>query len=446
MSEITLRQSTQFSIKELKIITKIPGNSEIDVSGLYEEINIFDNLLNPCMSGSILIKDAIGLSEKLLFDGSEVLKIRINKSDDSDIAHINKMFRIYKQSNRQNINMTSESYILHFISDEFVFSEQQVVSQAYNTTYSTIARQILVNQLNVPVDSSSGLIEQSVGLKKVIIPNLKPIDAIEWCARKAVDVKGSPNFIFFENKLGFNFATLSTLLSAKSIGTVNFSPKNLVENITDEIWGARHVKIVSQFDFIENTRAGVYAGKFIGFDPVSRSIGQLDVSYSDNYEIMSHGNKTKNLSVIANKAGQLNTQSFNAKKTLYHFSSNRSTIDHVKANDPASINNDNDTYRYIMQRQAIFQALYSQRVQIVLPGNFNISSGLNVTLNIPKRSELDKSSSLNDQLDKSLYGKYLIVATRHIIKYDKHEVVFEAVTDSSNKDAVYQSSSQQVTR
>jgi hypothetical protein len=396
------------------------------------------------MSGSILIRDAVGLSEKLMFDGSEVLKIKINKSVDSDDAHINKLFRIYKQSNRQNVNMSSETYVLHFISDEFIFSEQQIVSQAYNTTYSTIAKQILTNQLNVPTNSF-GLIEESTGLKKVIVPNLKPIEAIEWCARKAIDIKGSPNFVFFENKLGFNFVTLSTLLSARSIGTINFSPKNLVEDVTDEIWGARHVKVISQFDFIQNTRAGVYAGKFIGFDPVSRSIGQLDVSYSDNYELMSHGNKTKNLSLVTNKNGDLNTQTFNSKKTLYHFSSSRSTIDHVKTNDPSSINNDNDTYRYVMQRQAIFQGLYGQRVQVVLPGNFNITSGLNVTLNIPKRSERDTSESLTDQLDKSLHGKYLVVATRHIIKYDKHEVVFEAVTDSSNKDSIYQSSTKQVT-
>jgi hypothetical protein len=443
MSEISLRQSTQFAIKELKILTKIPGNSAIDISGLFEEINIFDNLLNSCMSGSVLIRDAIGLSEKLMFDGSEVLKIKINKAADSEDAHINKLFRIYKQSNRQNVNMSSETYILHFISDEFIFSEQQVVSQAYNTTYSTIAKQILINQLNVPTNYF-GLTEESTGLKKLIIPNLKPIEAVEWCARKAVDIKGSPNFVFFENKLGFNFVTLSTLLSARSIGTVNFSPKNLVEDISEEIWGARNVKVVSQFDFIQNTRAGVYAGKFIGFDLVSRSVGQLDVSYSDNYDIMSHGNKTKNLSVISNKNGELNTESFNSKKTLYHYSSDRSLLDHVKTNDPASINNDDDTYRYVMQRQAIFQNLYSQRVQVVLPGNFNITSGLNVILNIPKRAERDTSESSTDQLDKSLFGKYLIVATRHIIKYDKHEVVFEAVTDSSNKDAVYQSSSQQV--
>lgn len=443
MSELTLRQSTQFAIKELKLITKIPGQSSIDVSGIYEEINIFDNLLNPCMSGSILIRDAVGLSDKLLFDGSEALKILITKSEDSDVAYIDKTFRIYRQSNRENINLSSETYILHFISDEYVLSEQQIVSQAYSETYSTIAKQIINNQLRV---SNVGFLEQSTGLKKVIIPHLKPIEAIEWCARKAVDSKGSPNFVFFENRLGYNFVTLSTLLSNPSVGTVNFAPKNLTPDIVDEIWGARHVKVLSQFDFIQNTRAGVYASKFIGFDPVSRTVSELDVSYSDNYDIMSHGNKTKKLPVVENRLGDLNTNTYDAKRTLYHFSSNRSVIDYVKSNDPSSLNTDNDTYRYVMQRQAIFENLYNQRVQVVLPGNFNISSGLNVILNIPKRSERVNSDSGEDQLDKSLYGKYLIVATRHIIKYDKHEVVFEAVTDSSNKDAVYQSSSNQVIR
>lgn len=441
MAEITLRQSTQFVIRELKIISKISSYSEVDISGIFEEIDIFDSLLNPCMSGSILIRDAIGLSEKLLFDGSEVLKIKITKAEEEDIAILDKKFRIYKQSNRQNLNMSSETYILHFISDEFIFSEQQIVSQAYNTNYSTIARQIMQNQLGI---SNVGLIEESVGIKKLIIPNLKPIDAIEWCSKKAIDSKGSPNFVFFENKLGYNFATLSTLLSLPSIGTINFSPKNITPEVVDEIWGARHVKVISQFDYIQKTRAGVYAGKFIGFDPVSRTVSELKVSFSDNYDIMNHGNKNKNLTVIENRAGDLNIETFNAKKTLYHFSSNRSTIDYVKSNDAASLTNDNDTYRYILQRQAIFENLYSQRVQIVLPGNFNISSGLNVVLNIPKRSERANDDSGEDQLDKSLFGKYLIVATRHIITYDKHEVVLEAVTDSTNKDAVYQSSNKQV--
>jgi hypothetical protein len=203
--------------------------------------------------------------------------------------------------------------------------------------------------------------------------------------------------------------------------------------------------VISQFDFIQNTKAGVYAGKFVGFDPMTRNVGELNLSYTDHYDVMTHGNKTKKLTQVVSKDGTLNTQAYNSKKAVYFFTSNRSYVDHFKKTDPASLINDDDTYRYLLQRQALFENLYSQRVQIVLPGNFNITSGLNIMLNIPKRAERDSTDSLIDQLDKSLYGKYLIVATRHIIKFDKHEVVFEAVTSSTNKDGVYQSSTKQVT-
>jgi hypothetical protein len=79
-----------------------------------------------------------------------------------------------------------------------------------------------------------------------------------------------------------------------------------------------------------------------------------------------------------------------------------------------------------------------------MPGNFGLSSGLNVYLNIPKYGI---KSNEEDNIDKSVYGKYLILGTRHIIGYDKHETIIEAVTDSSNrslKNEFYQSSESQM--
>ena len=52
-----LKKSTQFYIHELVLVTK-GGN--IDITKIYEEINIFDSLLTTVMTGNILIKDANG--------------------------------------------------------------------------------------------------------------------------------------------------------------------------------------------------------------------------------------------------------------------------------------------------------------------------------------------------------------------------------------------------
>jgi hypothetical protein len=89
---VEINQATQFKIKDLSIISKF---GKIDIGGAFEELNIFDTMLMPCMSGNIVIRDAIGLSQKLYFDGSESISIDISKSDEN-LASINmkKVFKI----------------------------------------------------------------------------------------------------------------------------------------------------------------------------------------------------------------------------------------------------------------------------------------------------------------------------------------------------------------
>ena len=76
---INLTQSTQFKIRNLTLITKL-GN--INLANIYQEINIYDSMFMPCIRGEILILDAIGLSSKLLLDGSEYLAMEISKDDE----------------------------------------------------------------------------------------------------------------------------------------------------------------------------------------------------------------------------------------------------------------------------------------------------------------------------------------------------------------------------
>ena len=147
MSTSLPQQASKFSLNELSIVTK---TGKLDISKIYEEINVFDSVLTPIMSGSVIINDSIGLSSKLIFDGSEVLLINIGKDNDSESLRLKKAFRIYKQSDRRNINQNSEKYSLDFVSDEFIFSDQQRINQAYKTTYSDIVQKILVDYLKTP--------------------------------------------------------------------------------------------------------------------------------------------------------------------------------------------------------------------------------------------------------------------------------------------------------
>ena len=76
-----------------------------------------------------------------------------------------------------------------------------------------------------------------------------------------------------------------------------------------------------------------------------------------------------------------------------------------------------------------------------MPGNFNLTSGFNINLIAPNFGKREKGG---DNEDETLSGKYIIVATRHIIGYEKHETIMEVASTSSNVPFVPQASINQI--
>ena len=439
MSELTVTNPIQFYLKEVAIVTK--SGDKIDIQKIFDEINIFDSLFLPVVNGTMLITDAVGLSNKLSFDGSETLLLEITKDKDSDVATYKKAFRIYKQTDRANSNQSSESYILHFVADELMFSDQQRVTQSYTGKYSDIVASIMFDYLQVPASQLGGILADSSGIKKVVIPNLRPLEAIEWCSKRSVDNFSSPNYIFFQNVSGYNFVGLSELLTMPEILDVRLQAKNIDgQDKFSELSGARSYEVIAQNDSMEKTRSGVNAGKFIGFDPMTRIVQTRGISFLDVYTSMKHGNKMPNVSDMKNKAGQSNMEAFDSKKTLSMFGTGRKYSEYIKANDPESLTYIEPYEDLVFQRKSIMKHLMSKRLKFVMPGNFQLSSGYNVDVKIP---ELAIKEDCVESDDLSLNGKHLIVASRHIISFDKHETIIEVASTSTNREQVYASNPNQ---
>lgn len=434
---LTVSNSTQFKINEITIVTK---GGPIKITGIFEELNIFDSLMLPVLSGNILIADSIGLSGKLMFDGSEVIQIDISKDQDGQIAAFKEAFRIYKQTDRRNLNQNSEKYILHFVSDELMFSDQQRVNQSYETTYSNVIEKILAEYLKV-TPSNRALHESTSGIRKIVIPNLRPLEAIEWCAKRAVDERNSPNYMFYRNIVGFNFVSLSTLLSYPEILDIRFEPKNLTnKNALNEMSSARHFEVITQNDSIDKTRSGVNAGTFIGFDPVTKTYIAKPITYGDHFGSMTHANENPNTTEIFNRDNTTNLTTIDSRKVLSFFGAARKYSEYIKKNDPESLSKIESYENYLFQRKAILKNLTARRLKIVMPGNFQLTSGFNVFFSAPSFSK--KSVGTLDE-DESIKGKYLILATRHIITNSKHETVIEVVTDSTTNPVDLTSNPQQ---
>lgn len=434
---LSVGKSTQFKINELTIVTKA---GPVDISVIYEEINLFDSVFLPVMSGNILINDSVGLSTSLLFDGSESILIDITKDQYSEIASFRKAFRIYKQSDRKADGLNNEKYVLHFCSDELMYSDQQRINQSYDDTYGKVVMKILEDYLKVPEGEAGGYFEDTDGIRNVVIPNMRPIEAIQWITKRAMDEKQAPNYVFFQNLSGFNFVPLSKLLTKEEVLDVRFEPKNQSGgNALKEISSARAFEVVKQTDSISKQRSGVNAGQFIGFDPMTRTTAKKQVGYGDVYASMEHANENPNASVIQNRGGENNTTAYDSKKTMSMFNTAQNFSNYIKEKAPETLSKLENQESWMFQRKAIIGNLMAKRLKVAMPGNFQLTSGFNVNVQAPTFGKKFEGDSNEDM---SISGKYMIVASRQIIGYEKHETIIEIATTSSDVPVLSASSEQ----
>jgi hypothetical protein len=438
---MSVLQSTQFEIKKLAI-TSTDGSQGYDVRAIFEELNLFDSMLMPCMSGNIVIRDAIGLASSINFDGSECLEVDIVKdSDNPNMMFFRKRYVIYKLTDRKELNQKSEIYTLHFVSEEFILSEQKKIRQTYRGTYFDMVVKILDDHLHVPFETifdgkSAGIanMEPTMGNHVYSVPNVSPMKAIEYITKRAISTNGTPDYLFWENQVGYNFMSLSTSMSFDPFARITYGVKNITDVMGDdneisyEVYGARDIKVLSQFNMAKNVQDGVYAGKFIGFDPLTRTVSTQEYSFDSVYEKGNHANDKPFNYMIYNKEKKSANEMYDARIALYPFQEERRTSNFLKEKDTKTTNIIDDSHNYVLQRQVIFTNLMQRRLRLVLPGNFAIASGNNYEVEIPHRFV-----SEDKQIDSTLSGKYITLSVRHMIRYDKHETIIEVATDSMKK-------------
>jgi hypothetical protein len=322
-----------------------------------------------------------------------------------------------------------------------MYSDQQRVNQSYDNTYGKVVEKILEDYLGVPSGESDGIFEDTIGIRNIVIPNLRPIEAIEWCAKRSLDIKQAPNYLFYQNLIGFNFAPLSMLLTQEEILDVKFQAKNQSKSSPfSEISSARAFEVVKQADSISKQRSGVNAGQFIGFDPLTRTTAKKEIGYADVDATMDKANDNPNASIIKNRGGVSNVESYESRKSLSAFSLAQNFSNYIKDKDPTSLSKLDNTESWMFQRKSIIENLMAKRLKIAMPGNFQLTSGFNVNVEAPIFGKKFKG---DDNEDKSLSGKYIIVASRQIIGYEKHETIIEVATTSSDVEVTMSSSEQQ---
>src|ERR1700733_12205265 len=209
-TSLGLFSSSDYKISSLAIVTS--AGQSVDIRNIMLELNIYEDVFSPVITGDVTIGDGADIISTYMLHGNEFLLVDVDKPTLN--KPIQKIFRIYKISDRKFGTASLQNYTLYFCSEELLLSTQLLVSKSYKgLRIDQMVNDLLVNKLQVnPNKISNGIFSQTQTNFDIIIPRMQPLEAIQWLTPRAYN-NNQNLWFFFENKDGFNFTSYENLIS-----------------------------------------------------------------------------------------------------------------------------------------------------------------------------------------------------------------------------------------
>lgn len=381
---------------------------ELGIDYMIDEINIYEDIFSNVISGDMRLIDSNNTLSRLQLHGHEFFLLNFKSPNFNEYQ---KSFRIYKVSDVEMKTQSSLEYVVHFCSEEFFLNQQKRISKSYKGMMnSDIIKDIAYNQLQISTSKmKSSNIEQTYGIQNIIVPYLKPLEAINWIASYSLNASLSSSFLFFENKDGFHFKSLDNLFKGNIRKKIFISNKNSL---------AEYDSSAQQF-FVDNFQ---FPQLFNSLDLVSNG-GYSSGMYKIN--LRKQTVEQVRFNPIQNKFKTLN------EHLPFNLARNRFEETPIKKSAyfryfPTFQNNIDD--KWLLQRANQFALLNSCRLNIELPGDSDLRVGDMLEFSFPDITP--RTSSAEIQEDSRISGLYLIANIRHRIFKDKYICYLQICKDS----------------
>lgn len=410
MADNGVYNSKDYEIKSLELINS--GGQTIDLRNIFIEMQIYQDIYASVMSGSILINDGNDTFSNFYLCGNEYIKVSIDKPGLN--LPLEKLFRVYKATDRKPSSDSGQVYILHFCSDELISSKSLLVSKAYKTTkIKDVVSDILLKELNVDPQRIVSL-ENTSGSFDLIIPGYQPFEAIQWVTARGYDQKKFCYF-FYENKNGFNLLSLQTMIKQKPYKKLKYELKNTDRDPANNKDSIDDFMILNDFDMLTSISNGSFSSRLLSIDIFTQKFE--DINYSlETAE--SQGNLLNKYKPVNSFKNSQNQTLFNSPAAYYRT--------YLTINDTAS-EKSNDI-KYWMQPRAMHMSLLNHfKIQLIIPGDIELKAGDIVEYEFPL---FESAETGGKKLDKARTGKYLVASVNHKFAGDVYESIIELVSDS----------------
>lgn len=195
-------------------IRKFNGTDYMSIMPQVAEFTLYQSVFENTIKADLVINDFIGLMENYPLSAEEVVEVTVSQelADQGDATK----YMYFVITSIKDISISDDArqttYVIEMASLQAFESVKGRVSHAYYDTIEDMISKIYSTYLVRSVSNPKPLniLETTKKIRKLIIPNLKPLDAISWLCKFAVSSEPQKYYTpaFFETLENFTFKAL----------------------------------------------------------------------------------------------------------------------------------------------------------------------------------------------------------------------------------------------
>ena len=390
-------------------IQTLDGSTTVDVTNSCLFFDYFEDILSPCVTAIAQLMNSSSLFNILPIRGGEKVTISVDTAFGEFM--LDDLY-VYKVSNL-DAQKSNEMFTLNLVSREGLTNETSRCETIYRGNLQTTVTKILKDDLRTKKYKSEN-IEATSNDYSFIGNNRKPFHVLTWLGPKAVpangqnsgtageEARGTAGFLFYENKDGFNFRSIDSLVSSTKIQINSADKENIPqylytrvieENQTKTNFNILNYNYEKNIDLMKALRVGMYVNKTYFYD-----------LYSNTLDIYKYTVKSQ----VKNKLGGAESIAVSDE-----FGDSISRI-MVRTSDRGGLKPDgslSDKLRSgadMAMSYSRYNLLFTQALNMVVPCNVNLKAGGVIRAEFPR---IDRSE--NAVSDEEQSGYYLIKELRH---------------------------------
>lgn len=385
------------------LITK--RSSSTDITAMVAEVNIFSSISDVTSVANFLISDAKNILNTLPIEAGDKISLAVSYPDGQVVHNF-----IIQRVEDIEAHEKQYTYSIRAVSLLFYNSMFTTLSRSFSGTTAAIAQTIFLENTT----EKFGLWEKSVGNQTLIVPNWSPIKAIHWLAKRSTNGVDTTRFVFFQDSnQKYHFTPVDKfrdLYKNKPVITYSYRKNNeLVKGTPNSKAAMETILSYEVHDYLDaeaQAMSGKFGGTLFSTDITTKSLSIITYDYWKDFA------SDKSLNGYPLWGQTHSPKGYNQFET-------------VSTNTQTNITQNKVINKSNLKVSVLDKGHY---ITIVVHGNRTVDVGQVIEVLIPSLEP--KNSSMKDQFDKRLSGKYYVVAKRDMFNKQSKQTALTLAKES----------------